>query len=261
MMFMKKILFIIIVSIAQGANAQEKMLPVEAKPFVAKGYEMMDYISGDLNGDKKPDGILILKVLGEDTASMEDIVRPFIILTRQANGKLKQEKRNDNLVLCRQCGGVFGDPYDNTSITPNGFSIDFYGGSSWRWGSTYRFAWKPAKKNWYLVYEKQTSFQSGDPENTTKEVEIEETELGDMTFEDYGKNVSTDYGKWKVTAAKTFFYDNPKLGSKPRKGYLLKGDSVTVLRVLKNFAEVSFENSKSQFSTGYVLKKDLEKIN
>jgi hypothetical protein len=70
-----------------------------------------------------------------------------------------------------------------------------------------------------------------------------------------------DYGKWKVTAAKTFFYDSPKLGSKPRKGYLLKGDNITVLRLLKNFVEVSFENSKNQFSTGYVLKKDLEKPN
>ncbi len=242
-------------------NAQEKILPAEAKPFVVKGYEMKDYITGDLNGDNKPDAILILSIIGEDTAQdIENPIRPLIILTRQSNGKLKQEKRNDNLVLCRQCGGVFGDPYDNTSINNNGFTIDFYGGSSWRWGYTYRFSWKPAKHNWYLVNEKQVSFQSGDPENTTKEVEIGETELGQLAFEDYGKDAGMVYGKWKVKAAKTFFYDNPKLGSKPRKGYLLKADEVTVLRLLTNFAEVSFENKKSQFSTGFVLKKDIEQM-
>ncbi len=242
--------------------AQEKILPAEAKPFIIKNYEMLDYITGDLNADKRSDAILILKNVGEDTAVMdENVLRPFIILTRQANGKLKQEKRNDNLMLCRSCGGTLGDPYYNTSIAANGFSIDFYGGSSWRWGSTYRFAWKPAKKNWCLVNEKQVSFQSGDPENTTKEVVIEEAELENLTIDDYGKNAVTDHGKWKVITAKTFFYDNPKLGSKPRKGYLLKGDNVTVIRLLKNFAEVSFENSKEQFSSGYVLKKDLEKNN
>ena len=244
-----------------SVNGQTKSLPAEARSFVPKGFEMLDYIPGDLNGDKKNDAILILKIVGEENSTADEATRPFIILTRQANGKLMESKRNDDLVLCRQCGGVFGDPYDNTTITANGFTIDFYGGSSWRWGSTYTFAWKPAKKNWYLVNEKQISYQSGDPENTTKEVQIAESELGDVSIDEYGKNVVTDQGKWMVTATRSFFYDNPKLGSKPRKGYLLKGNQVTVVRNLKNFMEVSFENAKGQFSSGYVLKKDLQKIN
>ncbi len=259
-MYKQLALLILAISIF-STNGQNKSLSAEAKAFVPKGYEMMDYVTGDLNGDKKADAILILKIVGEENSTADESTRPLIILTRQANGKLKQEKRNDDLVLCRQCGGVFGDPYDNTTIANNGFTIDFYGGSSWRWGYTYSFAWKPAKSNWYLVKEKQISFQSGDPETTTKEVQIGESELGEISFEDYGKNVTTDYGKWMITAAKSFFYDNPKLGSRPRKGYLLKGDKVTGLRSLKNFMEVSFENSKGQFSNGYVLKKDMQKIN
>jgi len=241
------------------AHAQNTLLPPEAKPFVLKGYETLDYITGDINGDKRPDAILILKVLEESNNTSDEPKRPLIILTRQDNGKLKSVKRNDDLVLCRQCGGVYGDPYENTTIGGNGFTLEFYGGSSWRWGYTYRFSWQAAKKNWFLVNEKQISFQAGDPESTTKEVQIKAAELGEISIDDYGKIGAGDYGIWNVTAAKTYFYDNPQLGSKPRKGYLLKGDKVNVIRLLTNFAEVSFENSKNQYSSGYVLKKDLVK--
>lgn len=244
-----------------SAFAQTKTLPAEARSFVIKGYEMLDYITGDLNGDKRSDAILILKSAGEEASATEENTRPFLILIRQANGKLKQVKRNDNLVLCKECGGVFGDPYDNTSISNNGFTVDFYGGSSWRWGYTYHFAYKAAKSNWYLVHEKQISFQSGDPETTTKEVNIDETELGVVTVDDFNSTPPAADVKWKVTAAKTFFYDNPKLGSKTRKGYLLKDNIATGTRELTNFVEISFDNGKGQFSTGYVLKKDMVKIN
>lgn len=257
---MKRVFIFLFVFALCNANAQTKILPPEARAFMPKGYELLDYVAGDLNGDKRSDAILVAKIIGEDTAITDEIVRPFIILIRQGNGKLKQEKRNDNLVICRQCGGVFGDPYDNTTVTTNGFSIEFYGGSSWRWGYTYRFAWKPSKNNWYLVSEKEISFQSGDPEKTMKKTLIEEAELGEVSFDDYGKYSGADHGKWRVTAAKTFFFDKPKVGAKPRKAYLLKGDNVTVVRLLTNFAYVSFENSKGTFTSGYVLKKDLEKI-
>lgn len=259
---MKKHLLVLIISgLFFSANAQTKILPAEAGSFVLKGYEMLDYITGDLNGDKRTDAILILKQPGEDTLSNGESSRPFFILIRQPNGKLKQQKRNDNVVLCRQCGGVFGDPYDNTTITGNYFTIVFYGGSSWRWGYTYRFAYQPARSNWLLVNEKQISFQSGDPETTTKEVIIEEEELNGVTIDNFSSTPPNADSKWKVTAAKTFFYDNPKLGSKTRKGYLLKDNQATGVRELKNFVELSFENGKGQFTNGYVLKKDVVKIN
>ena len=222
---------------------------------------MLDYITGDLTGDNKTDAILILKQQGEDTLSAGKSIRPFLILIRQANGKLKQQKRNDNVVLCRQCGGVFGDPYDNTTIAGNNFTIEFYGGSSWRWGCSYKFSYKPAKLNWWLVNEKQVSFQSGDPETTTKEVTIEEKELMGVTIDNFTSTPPNADSKWKVITAKTFFYDNPKLGSKPRKGYLLKGNEATGVRELTNFVELSFENGNGKFTNGYMMKKDLQKLN
>jgi hypothetical protein len=239
-------------------QAQPVVAP-EAASFVPEGYEVLDYKTGDLNGDKKADAILILKIAGEDS-SFEENDRPLLLLIRQADGKLKQIAKNDNAVLCRQCGGVFGDPYEGLTIANNGFSISFYGGSSWRWGYTFDFVYRPLKKNWFLVKESQVSFQAGDPEATMKNSEIGESELGEISIQKFNSEPAYADTKWKVIAAKTFFYDSPKIGSKPRKAYLLKGNTVTGIRHLKNFIEVSFENKSGEISTGFILRNDLQAI-
>lgn len=258
---MLKILFFSLFSaIFITASAQTDSLPAEAKPFILAGYEPYEYITGDLNNDKKTDAILILKQPDEDSIFEMETARPFLLLIRQANGKLKQVLRNDNAIMCRHCGGVFGDPFEGIQVYPGGFSINFYGGSSWRWAYEYRFAYKPLKKNWFLVKETQSSFQSGDPEMTMKDVIIGETELGEISLEKFSSDPVYEDSKWQVKALKTFFYDSPKPGSKPRKGYLIKGDKVTGIRHLKNFIEVSFDNGKGVYTSGFILKKDLQKL-
>jgi hypothetical protein len=259
---MKKILIIAFIIAAFKGNAQDKVLPAEAKQFVLKGYEMLDYITGDLNGDKRPDAVLILKVQGEDTLMDTDfsVKRPLILLLRGSNGKLSLAKRNDNMMLCRQCGGAFGDPYAGTSIKNNTLIINFYGGSSWRWGYEYTFSYNATAKNWLLTKESDENYQDGDPDATMKRSVIGAAELTGKDFDNFNVNPVNEDSKWRVTADKTFFYDNPGIGNKPRKGYLLKGNVVSGIRELKNFMEVSFENGKEQFTTGFVLKKDLVKI-
>jgi hypothetical protein len=241
-------------------QVKDKVLPGPLKSFVLNGYEMLDFIEGDLNGDKRNDAILILKISGEDTVATDDLKRPLLILVRQPDGKLKIEKRNDDLVMCRHCGGIFGDPYEGLELIKNGFSISFYGGSSWRWAYTYSFEFKPAKKNWYLIKEHQLSYHNTEPEINTKECDIETAELGIVPIEKFTSEPPYVESKWRVIVPKAYFYDNPKIGSKPRKGYLLKGDQVTGIRNLKNFIEVSFQNKKDEFTTGYILKASLQKI-
>lgn len=258
----RSVLLSIIISSCVTAKAQELTIPAEAKSFIIPGFEPLDYVTGDINGDRKLDAILVLKQPGEDTVDMDEAKpRLMLLLVRQADGKLKQVARNEKAILCRQCGGVFGDPYNGTIIEANGFTISFYGGSSWRWGNDYRFVYKSLKKNWFLTKESQTSFQSGDPEHTTKEVLIEEKELGIVPFEKFdNSNGFYEESKWKVKVAKTYFFDNPKLGSKPRKGYLLKGNIATSIRELTNFIELSFVDSKENVTSGFILRKDLERV-
>lgn len=240
--------------------AQGKRLPDELKPFLLTGHEMLDFATGDLNGDKRSDVILILKRTGEDSLSEEDYLRPLLILTRQVNGQLKLVVRNDSAILCRRCGGVFGDPYQQTEISNNGFRFYFYGGSAWRWTSQYDFTWRPSKNNWMLVRETQGSFNAGDPESTMKETTITEGELGEISISGFNSQAPYEDSRWKVKAVKTYFYDNPQQGSKPRKGYLVKGNTVTGIRHLKNFIQVSFDNGRSVITEGFILRKDLLRL-
>lgn len=253
------ILFFLLFTTFTG-KAQPPLYPPEAQPFIPDGYDVLDYKAGDINGDAKRDAILILKNPGEDSIINDNVTRPFLILIRQADGKLKQVVKNDNAIMCRQCGGVFGDPYEGTELFDKGFTLSFYGGSSWRWAYTYEFRWSAVKKNWYLYKETQSSFQSGDPETTMKTAEIEAVELGEVSIDKFNTDPGYEESKWKVKAVKTFFYDSPKLGSKPRKAYLLKGNLATGIRHFKNFIEISFENSKGEITSGYILRKDLEAV-
>jgi hypothetical protein len=138
------------------AKAQAPYIPDEAKPFILPTFEAMDYQTGDLNGDKKEDAILVLSKIGADKSSGDRpddydvasaIDRPFIILLRQANGKLKQTVRNDSLILCYDCSGL-GDPYNGIKILSNGFVVTFAGASGeLRWITEYKFLYKQLKKN------------------------------------------------------------------------------------------------------------------
>jgi len=153
----------------------------------------------------------------------------------------------------------FGDPYQGLDVSTNGFSFAFYGGSSWRWAYEYQFAWNRLKKKWVLIKESSSHFNSLAMEATFKNTEIDATELGEITFDKFSYENTDEQKKWKVTALKTYFYDNPKLGGPHRKGYLVKGNMVTSNRLLKNFAEVSFDNGK-EVTSGFILRKDMEPV-
>ena len=116
------------------------------------------------------------------------------------------------------------------------------------------------EKNWFLTNEHQLSYNGGDPETTTKEYDIEARELGIIPIEKFTRQPVYIESKWKVIVGKAYFYDTPKTGTVPRKAYMLKGDTATGIRVLKNFVEVSFQNNAEIFTSGFILKSDLKKI-
>jgi hypothetical protein len=247
-------------SLRIGLYGQSTIVPEEAKPFVLKGYEVLDLGKGDINSDNLNDLVLILKNPAEDSLFDERSPRPLLLLVRQSNGKLKQVVRNDNAVMGRHDGGVFGDPWEGVNVFKGGFSLSFYGGSSWRWAYNYEFTWNAVKKNWMLTRESSSSFHSADVEKTMKEIEIGVLELGVVPIEKFNTEFGMEESTWKVIAAKTYFYDSPKLGSKPRKGYLVKGNTCTGIRQLKNFIQVNFDSGKGDITSGFLLKKDLVKI-
>lgn len=259
---MNKILLAITLMVSVNIVAQNTTIPEELKPFIMPGYEAMDVVKGDLNKDKRDDYLLVLKTAGEDTFSFDntdwDAHRPILVIIRQANGTLKTIAVNNELIFCKNCGGVMGDPYQGLVIKPGEFTADFYGGSSWRWAESFTFRYDAVKKNWFLQTHKSTSFQSGDPDKTMNESVISRTEMGDISIEKFTPHYNADSSSWKVKAAKTYFYSSPVIGSRPGKAYLVKGNKVVSFKQFRNFVECSFTNSKGTVTTGYILKKDLE---
>ena len=245
------------------SRAQDPSVPEELQPFVPEGFTVLDFRKGDINYDKRPDYVVVFRKRGEDTlmagaAMDEPSPRPLALIIRQANGKLVKAAENMELVLCRDCGGVMGDPYQGVEIVPGGFSLDFYGGSSWRWADSYIFRYDRRLKKWMMERQVSTSFHAGDPENTSRTETILRSEAGDIPLEKFTPGHNADSSSWQVSAAKTFFYDSPIPGSKPRKGYLLKGDRVQATRRFRHFVYVTYTNDKGDISYGYLLKKDLQ---
>ena len=87
---------------------------------------------------------------------------------------------------------------------------------------------------------------------------ISRPEIGDISIDKFTPHYNADSSSWKVKAAKTYFYNSPAIGSKPRKAFLVKGNTVVSFKQFRNFVECSFTNSKGTVTSGYILKKDLE---
>ena len=108
----------------------------ELQTLTLAGYEILGHRYGDLNKDEwTTDLILVLKKSDETETSDIDnpTLRPLLVFCRQADGSLKQMARNDQTVLCVNCGGIFGDPFSGIAIKNGFFSVEHYGGSNWRW--------------------------------------------------------------------------------------------------------------------------------
>jgi hypothetical protein len=159
--------------------------------FILPGYQFLDSLSGDLNLDGKNDLLVILKPAGEDTASVykeELVLRPLLILIRQPDGTLKQQARNDEAVMCSQCGGVFGDPYQRMVISDGYFSIEHYGGSTDRWTDTITFRYDKGKKKWFLHKCEGENTNVFEPEKTSSWLKTTK-DFGNVEFTAFKRDI------------------------------------------------------------------------
>jgi hypothetical protein len=234
--------------------------PAELLPFVPKGYQVLDFAVGDLDRDGRADAVLVLKKPDEnEPKDGEDVPRPLLLLVRQADGRLKQARRNDRLVYCATCGGMMGDPYQGIEVAPGRFTVTHYGGSAWRWSAVYSFAYDAAKKDWFLDREESGSFHASDPAEGTN-LTITRTELGDVPIGSFDSDRDEPKKTWRVVAERARFYDQPDRKSAPRKAYVVKGDLVESDRELTNFVRATFTNRHGESTYGFLLKTDLETL-
>jgi hypothetical protein len=154
---MRTILVIITMLMAVSITAQQTVLskiPKTGKTieaFIPADYDTIATATGDLNKDKLDDHVLVLKSKAEDAEPKPPVegsepeavpgARILIVLFKNASGYSLAAK-SDSAILCKDCGGVFGDPFESIVIEKGVLSIHHYGGSAWRWSYTHKFRWQ-----------------------------------------------------------------------------------------------------------------------
>jgi hypothetical protein len=160
----------------------QEMPSIQAILFDTTNYSALDSAVGNLNLDNYPDKLLVLKDKVEGIAT--NVPRPLLILTGQADHSYKLVARNDSVVLCADCGGVFGDPYEGLTIKDGFFSVEHYGGSGWRWTRIITFKYSAAENNWHLHRDAGISYHNSDPDKT-EEILTNKGDFGKLLFTDY----------------------------------------------------------------------------
>ena len=182
------------------AQHKHKSPPDEILPFILTGYSVLDMESGDINKDGIEDIVLILKKNGEDSTS--DVnehpeARPLLLLLRSHEGKLTLAARNDSTVYCVDCGGMLGDPYMEIIIKNGYFTIEHYGGSSWRWTRDITYKYSAKDKWWYLHRDGSESMRMNPSDDPNAEAMIKAGPDEIRTEKDFGKVRFEDFSIYK----------------------------------------------------------------
>lgn len=181
------LLMFLLMSALAAAQQQDVNVPAEITPFVEANSKAIALETADLNGDGRKDAILVLEDLSPKTNEddYEEGKRSLLILERGANDKLTLVKRNDKIVYCRTCGGVFGDPFDSVTVGAKTFTVNHYGGSAWRWANRYTFNYSRIDKTWQLVKVWQTSYHTSDPNKSEDKTYTPPKHFGKIDISDF----------------------------------------------------------------------------
>lgn len=171
------------VSTKQLIRPADSAISEMLRQLIPPGWDLLDTMSGDLNKDKYLDLLLILRDPAED--SLGDVARPLLVCVGDAENGFTVVARNENVVLCYDCGGVYGDPYDGLAIKNGYFSVEHYGGSSWRWTKIITFKYNESQKTWLLHRDAGVSYNVFDPDNEEPENVSNQEHYGKMKFADY----------------------------------------------------------------------------
>ena len=180
---------ILLCAAPQFVAAQDDTLkiPEEVKPFVEAGTKAIAVEAADLNGDGRGDFVLVLERLNPavDKDDFPVNQRPLLILLRGEGGRLAAAKRNERLVMCSKCGGVFGDPFEGVEAGRNTFTVNFYGGSNWRWKYAYRFNYSRVDQTWQLVRSEEIHYHTSDPDKMKTRVFTPPRDYGKIDLADF----------------------------------------------------------------------------
>jgi hypothetical protein len=155
--------------------------------LIPPGYELHDTLTGNLNLDSITDILIVAKKLNEqELAEKTDstVKRLLLIATGSDDGTFIPKRQSENIILCAGCGGAMGDPFAAMVIKNGFFSIEHYGGSSWRWERTTTFRYSPKDNDWLFHKDGKSSFHAAEPERVTETLKTVK-ETGRVFFSDF----------------------------------------------------------------------------
>ena len=141
---------------ANGQGKGNKQLD-KVKLLIPPGNEILDVVSGDMNADGFTDYAMVLRNENEDNNG--DELRPLLLITGNKSGELTLLQRNDSVVLCKNCGGVFGDPFQQITFKNGMLLIENNIGSNWRWSRNISFKYDSFLQDFVLNDDTSFSYQ------------------------------------------------------------------------------------------------------
>jgi hypothetical protein len=167
------------------AVAGEKPKLQKIRHFIPPDYDLLDSASGDLNGDGLTDYVLILHSKTEN--SKNSGVRPLLLLMGTEKNNLELTARNDSVVLCRSCGGIYDDPYQKVTIQDGYVSVQHLIGSTWKWTRVISFRYDAAIKDFVLDKDEGVSYHVANPNRKTGIINNKD-DFGKLKFSEFSYN-------------------------------------------------------------------------
>ncbi|MBU3189411.1 hypothetical protein K9O30_09895 [Clostridium bowmanii] len=170
---------------AEGVKVATPNVQADINSFIPKGWHILEKVMGQpekVEGDLNKDGINDVVIVIEGTNKMEGEAAPrsLMILLGNKEKSYSTSVIAEKAVLLSNEGGVWGDPYESIVIDRGSILLNFYGGSNYRWFSSYRFRFQ--NNGWFLIGVTVGEYYTG---TTTKDnADIEDYNLltGDYVF-------------------------------------------------------------------------------
>ena len=178
---MRQILILLLLS-----SVYLSSLSQDFRSFIPNDYDTLDdgVARGDLNKDGIEDIVIVVGPKWEqdenwsEKASDSNVAPRLLMILFGTDSGYVQIAKNDKAILCKDCGGIFGDPFAGIEINKNVLSINHYGGSNWRWGYTHKFRFQD--KDFFLIGQIKYSFLA--VENCEKLNDFAGTKYEDINF-------------------------------------------------------------------------------
>ena len=167
---------------------EKQVVPIEEiRDFLLDNEYILTYASGDFNGDKLLDAILVVgneKEKHNDKTESINYKRNLIILQRNTKGNLEKTLENEDVVYCYTCNSSQGSPLTSIVFKGNTFSVEHEAGKVNRWTRIITFEYEREKQLWWLIKDAASSYNIMNSNDMKSEVKTQ-NDFGFIYFQNY----------------------------------------------------------------------------